>query len=90
MVVTILFCFMNSEVIGQLKRFINISLDSTNRQTQSMAMTQYTVMLNIDNVKILRMFKNKLPWIDVDVYLQSTLRKYLTLQFVIVLWAYEV
>ena len=85
MVVTILFCFMNSEVIGQLKRFINISLDSTNRQTQSMAMTQYTVMLNINNVKVLRMFKSKLPWIDVDVYLQSTQRLYLTLQFVIVL-----
>ena len=44
MVVAILFCFMNSEVIGQLKRFINVSLDGTNRQGQSMAMTQYTVI----------------------------------------------
>ena len=85
MVVTILFCFMNSEVIGQLKRFINISLDSTNRQTQSMAMTQYTVMLNIDNVKVLRMFQNKLPRIHVDVYLQSALIQCIKLQFVIVL-----
>ena len=81
---------MNSEVIGQLKRFINISLDSTNRQTQSMAMTQYTVMLNTDNVRVLRMFKSKLPLIDVDVYLQSTPGQYFTLQFVIVLWPYEI
>ena len=76
---------MNSEVIGQLKRFINISLDNTNRQTQSMAMTQYTVMLNTDNVKVLRMFQNELPRIDVDVYLQSALKQCITLPFVIVL-----
>ena len=44
MVVAILFCFMHSEVIGQLKRVINMSLDGTNRQGQSMAMTQYTVI----------------------------------------------
>ena len=44
MVVAILFCFMNSEVIVQLKRFINISIDGTNRQGQSLAMTQYTVI----------------------------------------------
>ena len=77
---------MNSEVIGQLKRFINLSLDNTNRQTQSMAMTQYTV----NNVKVLRLFQNKLLLIDVDVYLQSTPGQYFTLQFVIVLCAYEV
>ena len=71
MVVTILFCFMNSEVIAQLKRFINLSLDGTNRQTQSMAMTQYTVMVNIDNVNVLRMFQKIYLWclFHVDVYL---------------------
>ena len=47
-VVAILFCFMNSEVIVQLKRFINISIDGINRQGQSLAMTQYTVIPFID------------------------------------------
>lgn len=42
MVVAILFCFMNSEVIGQLKRFLNLSMGSGNQHRQSIAMTQYT------------------------------------------------
>ena len=45
MVVAILFCFMNSEVIGQLKRFVNLSMGGPNQPGQSIAMTQYTVKL---------------------------------------------
>ena len=36
---------MNSEVIGQLKRFVNLSMGGPNQPGQSIAMTQYTVKL---------------------------------------------
>ena len=59
--VAILFCFMNSEVIVQLKRFINISIDGINRQGQSLAMTQYTVIacINILCKDFLRGYNHK-------------------------------
>ena len=49
MVVAILFCFMNSEVIGQLKRFVNLSMGVPTQPGQSIAMTQYTVKL-VENI----------------------------------------
>ena len=55
MVVAILFCFMNSEVIGQLKRFLNMSMGGANQHRQSIAMTQYTVIkILFANLNILK------------------------------------
>jgi hypothetical protein len=45
MVVAILFCLINNEVMVQLKRFCGEQL-TDNRNPQSMAMTQYTVRNN--------------------------------------------
>ena len=42
MIIAILFCFMNSEVIFQLKKLFGTRFNS-NLPQQSMAMTQYTV-----------------------------------------------
>ena len=46
MVVAILFCLINNEVMVQLKKFCGDRFTDNNRAPQSMAMTQYTVRNN--------------------------------------------
>ena len=49
MVVAILFCLINNEVMTQLKKFCGDRLDT--RNTPSMAMTQYTVRNHVNHDK---------------------------------------
>ena len=45
MVVAILFCLINNEVIVEVKKFFGQHIDSGLNGPQSMAMTQYTVLI---------------------------------------------